>query len=347
MGYYRDNIEAMSGYVPGEQPQGTRFIKLNTNENPYPPSPRVMEAVRETSEDALRKYPHPTADAVRDTVAAMFRVTRDNVVCGNGSDDLLRMIFTATLGPADAVTVTDPTYSLYETLAGIQDARLDVLPCDDDFALPVARLAASVSQLVIVANPNAPTGLAVSMDDFRRIARSIRGVLVVDEAYADFADATAMPLATSEPNVLVMRTLSKSYSLAGLRFGYAVGSAELIHGLMKVKDSYNCDALAIAAARAALDDQAWMKRNVDRIKTERSRLTADLRSLGFTVLDSRANFVMAGPPDGDAEGLYRKLKERGILVRYFNRPRIDRFVRVTVGAPEETDALMAAVKSLT
>ncbi|MBN2583813.1 MAG: histidinol-phosphate transaminase [Planctomycetes bacterium] len=346
MGYYRDNIEAMSGYAPGEQPQGGRFIKLNTNENPYPPSPRVMEAVHTASEDALRKYPDPMANAVRDAVANMIGVGPENVVCGNGSDDLLRMIFTATLGPGDTVTVTDPTYSLYETLAEIQDAQLDRLPCQDDFALPVTQLAASTSPLVVVANPNAPTGLAAPIEQIGRIAREIRGLLLVDEAYADFADENAMALAVSEPNVLVMRTLSKSYSLAGLRFGYAVGSAEVIAGLMKVKDSYNCDALAIAAARAALDDQTWMRQNVERIKAERSRLIRELRNLAFTVLDSRTNFVMAGPPDGNGERLYQKLKERGILVRYFNRPRIKRFVRITVGTREEMDALIAAVKSL-
>ncbi|NIA21466.1 MAG: histidinol-phosphate transaminase [Anaerolineaceae bacterium] len=311
MACFRDNIEAMTGYVPGEQPQGHDFIKLNTNENPYPPSPRVIEAIRAAADESLRKYPDPTADTDRDVVAELFDLKRENVICGNGSDDILSMVFAATLNPGDAVTVTDPTYSLYQTLAEIQDARLDGIECRDDFSLPVEALCKSESPLVVVANPNAPTGLPATTNDLARIARDINGILLVDEAYVDFAEQSAMPLAGTEPNLLVMRTLSKSYSLAGLRFGYAVGSPELITGLMKVKDSYNCDRLSIVAARAALEDQPWMRQNVEKIKAERTRLIRELRNLAFAVLDSQSNFVLASPPDGDAEGLYLKLKERG------------------------------------
>jgi len=346
MAYFRDNIEAMTGYVPGEQPQGGDLLKLNTNENPYPPSPRVIEAIRAAADESIRKYPDPAADTDRDMVAELFDLKRENVVCGNGSDDILSMAFTAALGPGDTVTVTDPTYSLYETLAAIQDARLDVIECNDDFSLPIEALCRSRSPLVVVANPNAPTGLFAPANDIARIARSIKGILLVDEAYADFADDSVMPPAHTEPNVLIMRTLSKSYSLAGLRFGYAVGSAELVAGLMKVKDSYNCDVLSIAAARAALEDQQWMRQNVERVKAERTRLIRELRNLAFAVLDSQSNFVLAAPPGGDAEGLYLKLKERGILVRYFNSPRVARYVRITVGTPDEVTALLNELKAL-
>lgn len=346
MAYFRDNIEAMTGYAPGEQPQGDDFIKLNTNENPYPPSPRVIEAIRAAADESLRKYPDPAADTVRDLVAELFDLKRENVICGNGSDDILSMAFTATLDPGDAVTVTDPTYSLYQTLAEIQDARLEVIKCKDDFSLPVEALCKSKSPLVVVANPNAPTGLLAPTNDMARIARDINGTLLVDEAYVDFADQSAMPLAGTEPNLLVMRTLSKSYSLAGLRFGYAVGSPALIAGLMKVKDSYNCDALSIAAARAALEDQQWMRQNVEKVRDERTRLIQELRNLAFAVLDSQSNFVLAAPPDGDAEGLYLKLKERGILVRYFKSPRVARYVRITVGTPDEMTALLEELKAL-
>ena len=221
-----------------------------------------------------------------------------------------------------------------------------MIECNDDFSLPIEALCRSKSPLVVVANPNAPTGLLAPTDEIARIARSINGILLVDEAYVDFADDNAMSLAHTEPNVLVMRTLSKSYSLAGLRFGYAAGSAALVAGLMKVKDSYNCDALSIAAARAALADQQWMRQNVEKVRNERTRLIRELRNLAFAVLDSQSNFVLAAPPDGDAEGLYLKLKERGILVRYFKSPRVARCVRITVGTPDEVTALLGELKAL-
>jgi histidinol-phosphate aminotransferase len=346
MSYFRKNIDAAEGYTPGEQPQDGEFVKLNTNENPYGPSPKVIEAIREASGDDLRKYPDPFANEARDVIAKLFGVKRDNVICGNGSDDILAVAIGAMVDPGQSLAVPDPTYSLYETLVAIQDARLERHPCGDDFAVPVDALAASGAPLVIVANPNAPTGVATPTGDLRRIARGISGVLLVDEAYADFADANAMELALSEPNVLVMRTLSKSYSLAGIRFGFAVGSAALVAGLMKARDSYPCDRLSIAAARAALEDQPWMQANVAKIRDERSRLTAALRRLGFTVLESQANFLFARPPRGDAEMLYEKLKERRILVRYFKGQRVDEFLRITIGTPHENDALLDALKLL-
>lgn len=346
MGYFRDNIEAAQGYTPGEQPQDDSFVKLNTNENPYPPSPRVTEAVRDAAEDRLRKYPDPLANEVRQTVASLFDVEVENVICGNGSDDLLSIAVRALVDPGQTIAAAYPTYSLYETLATIQDARLESHPCGEDFAVPVDKLAASKAPLVVVANPNAPTGVATATADLRRIARGIRGVLLVDEAYVDFSDENAMELARGERNVMVMRTLSKSYSLAGLRFGFLVAAKELVAGLTKVKDSYNCDALSIIAARAALEDQAWMRANVERIRSERSRLTAALRGLGFAVPESQANFVFARPPAGNARELYEKLKDRRILVRYFNRPRVDRHLRITVGRPEENDRLLGELKRL-
>jgi len=346
MSYFRKNIEAAQGYTPGEQPQDGDFVKLNTNENPYPPSPKVLEAIRQAGGDRLRKYPDPVADEARDTIAALFDVRRENVLCGNGSDDLLSIAVRAFVDPGQAIATPDPTYSLYETLVQLQDARLEEHACGDDFAAPVDALAGSSAPLVIVANPNAPTGVPVATADLERIARGIRGVLLVDEAYVDFADADAMRLARSEPNVLVMRTLSKSYSLAGLRFGFMVAPSELVDGLMKVKDSYNCDLLSIVAARAALEDQQWMRANVQKIRSERSRLTEALRRLGFTVLESQANFVLARPPDGDARHIYEQLKARGVLVRYFNRPRIDDYVRITVGTPGEIDRLLQEIEWL-
>lgn len=346
MSYFRKTIDAAEGYTPGEQPQDGEFVKLNTNENPYGPSPKVIEAIREAAGDTLRKYPDPFANEARDAIAKLFAVERKNVICGNGSDDILAIAIQAIVDPGQALAVPDPTYSLYETLAAIQDAQLELHPCDDDFAVPVDALAASEAPLVIVASPNAPTGMATPTGDLRRIARGISGVLLVDEAYADFADTSAMELAVNEPNVLVMRTLSKSYSLAGIRFGFAVGSPALVAGLTKARDSYPCDRVSIAAARAAIEDQAWMLANVATIRGERSRLTAALRDRGFTVLESQANFLFARPPKAEAEELYEKLKARRILVRYFKRPRVDAFLRITVGTPKENDALLDALKHL-
>ncbi len=345
MNYVRKNIAAMAGYMPGEQPTDPAVVKLNTNENPYPPSPRALEAVRATLEK-LRKYPDPLGTEVRQTVARLFDVTVDNVICGNGSDDLLTMAARAFTEPGRALATCYPTYSLYETLAELQDAPFESHECPEDFSLPVEALAASKAPLVIVANPNVPTGLAAPVAALERIARSIPGVLLIDEAYVDFADDNAMRLARNEKNVLVMRTLSKSYSLAGVRFGFMVGPAEIITELMKVKDSYNCDQLSLAAAKAALEDQDWLRENVRKILAERTRLAVALRSLGFTVLDSQANCLFARTPKISAEQLYLQLKARGVMIRFFHRPRVREYVRITVGTPQENERLLAEIKTI-
>lgn len=349
MKLFRDNIIEAQGYAPGEQPQDGSYVKLNTNENPYPPSPRAIEAIRAAAGaagDDLRKYPDPTADDARKIIARLFGADINQVICGNGSDELLTMVIRATLNPGDALAAADPTYSLYQTLTELHGAQYEAHPCDDDFAMPVESLAASRAALMIVANPNAPTGLATPPPRLRELARSFSGLMVIDEAYADFADSSAVELAHTEPNVLVMRTLSKSYSLAGLRFGFMLGSSDLIAQLMKVKDSYNIDRLTIAGAAAALDDQQWMHDNVRKVRDERLRLTQALRELQFTVLESEANFVLARPPSGDAENIYLALKRERILVRYFKRPRIDQFLRISIGTPAENDALLAALETL-
>ncbi|MBM4020083.1 MAG: aminotransferase class I/II-fold pyridoxal phosphate-dependent enzyme, partial [Planctomycetes bacterium] len=262
MGYLRKNIEAMAGYVPGEQPaEGDRAVKLNTNENPYPPSPRVMEALRVPA-DRLRRYPDPLANKVRDIVAGMFGLRRENVLCGNGSDELLTLIVRACVGEGEAIAYPTPTYSLYPVLAAVQGARVLEAPTREDFSLPVEELERARARLMLLCNPNAPTGVFTPVEAIGRIAARFAGLVVVDEAYVDFASDHAMRLAAERPNVLVFRTLSKSYSLAGLRFGYAVGPPELIAGLEKVKDSYNVDAVSIALAAAALQDQPHMRANV-------------------------------------------------------------------------------------
>jgi len=347
MPYLRPHIDAMAGYTPGEQPgEAERVTKLNTNENPYPPSPRVLEVLRETDWTVLRKYPDPMATRIRRLVAERFAVRPEQVLCANGSDELLTLCLRAMVGEGERVAWPTPTYSLYPVLADIQGARAVEVPTGIDFALSIDALAEADARLLFLCNPNAPTGVHTPEKDVLDLADRFDGVVVVDEAYADFGPGSVIPAVAGRDNVVVLRTLSKSYSLAGLRFGYAIGPEALVAGLAKCKDSYNCDAVSIAAAAAALEDEAWMRANVERIRQERVRLTQGLVALGFGVTPSEANFVLARPPGGRAEPLYEGLKSRGILVRYWNLPRLDDKVRITVGTPEETDALLAAARDL-
>jgi histidinol-phosphate aminotransferase len=342
--YLRKNIEAMAGYTPGEQPApGDRVVKLNTNENPYPPSPRTVEVLRSLDPERLRRYPDPMGNRVRDLVAGMFGLVRENVLCGNGSDELLTLAVRAFVGERQKMAYPVPTYSLYPVLAEIQGAKTVEVPTLDDFSIPVEELKKTSARLLILCNPNAPTGVFLPPTVVADIADAFDGVVVVDEAYVDFAPEHCMHLAATRPNVLVFRTLSKSYSLAGLRFGYAVGSPELIKGLEKVKDSYNVDAVSIEVAAAALDDQAWMKGNVARIVAERERLSTALAAMGFSVTPSAANFILAAVPSGDGQGVYESLKARGILVRWWDLPRLADKLRITVGTPAENEMLVTAL----
>jgi histidinol-phosphate aminotransferase len=337
----------MDGYTPGEQPgPRERVVKLNTNENPYPPSPRVLQALRETDWAVLRKYPSPMAEPARSAAARLWGVPPECVLCGNGSDELLTMIFRAFVGEGEVAAWPAPTYSLYPVLARIQNARVMEAPAGDDFALPLDDLAGLPARLLVVCNPNAPTGVYTPPEALADLAAAFRGVLVIDEAYADFSPGSAIAAVRGRPNVLVLRTLSKSYSLAGLRFGYAVGPRELIAGLVKVKDSYNCDGVSILAAAAALQDQAWMRAGVEKVVQQRVRLTRALRGLGFAVTPSSANFILAAVPGGDGRRCYEALKGRGILVRWWNLPRLADKVRITVGTPEENDCLLDALDIL-
>jgi histidinol-phosphate aminotransferase len=343
----RPNIERMTGYVPGEQPApGERVIKLNTNENPYPPSPRVMEAIRAFDPEGLRRYPNATADAFRDQAAKLHGVGRDQIIAGNGSDEILAMLVRAFVGPGQAIAWPDPTYSLYPVLADIQDARGIALPWEPGWQLPVEALLAAGAQAIFFANPNAPSGTVVQNDTLRALARRFDGLLLVDEAYVDFAEGDSVMLVREFPNVVVSRTLSKGYSLCGLRLGYAIAAPDIVDRLMKVKDSYNCHAIAIAAGQAALEDQAHAAAGWQAVVRERERLTAELARRGWQVIPSQANFLLAGVPGGDAGALYRRLKQQGILVRFFDKPGLSDKLRITVGRPDENDALLAALPAM-
>jgi histidinol-phosphate aminotransferase len=330
-------------YVPGEQPgAGRRVIKLNTNENPYPPSPRVIAAVTRALDDRVRLYPDPEAVGLRTRAAAHYGIPVDHILAGNGSDELLALLLRATIDPGDRVAFPVPTYSLYETMVAVQGGEPVRIPFGDDFGLPAA-LRTTGARVTFCCNPNSPSGTFVPIDEVEALARAVDGVLAVDEAYVDFARDHALRLVGRYPNVIVLRTLSKSFSLAGLRVGLAFGHPQLLAGLRTVKDSYNLNRLSQAAAEAALEDVGAMEANVARIRATRAVLTGGLERLGFRVLPSEANFVLARRRGVDQAPVARALSERGILVRHFAVPELQDALRITVGTDEETAALLTAL----
>jgi histidinol-phosphate aminotransferase len=320
-------------------------IKLNTNENPYPPSPRVLEALARAADETVRLYPDPEAHALRTRASQVYGLPVDHILAGNGSDELIALVLRATVDPGAAVAFPVPTYSLYETMVAAQGGKPVCVPFPDDFSLPPG-LAAARARVTFLCNPNSPSGTLVPVRRVEALARAVAGVLVIDEAYVDFARESAVSLAGRLPNVIVLRTFSKSFSLAGLRVGLAFGPPELLAGLRTVKDSYNVGRLAQAAATAALDDVAWMEANVARIRATRSRITEALRGLGFQVPPSEANFVLARRPGTDLTPLARALAGRDILVRHFTAHGLDDALRVTVGTDAEIDTLLAALREL-
>jgi histidinol-phosphate aminotransferase len=335
----------MQGYIPGEQPQDDGYIKLNTNENPYGPSPRVIAALKKALNSSLRLYPEPLSDGLRAVAASVYGVKPDNIVAGNGSDELLSMLMRSFIGPGDLVAFPAPTYSLYETLIAIQGGVKAQVEYPEEFSVPEA-LAAQNAPLTFLCNPNSPSGTLVSLPEIDRLARAVSGILVVDEAYVDFADgegASALPLIRQLPNLVVLRSFSKSFSLAGMRIGLAFATEEIIAGMMKVKDSYNLNRLSLVAATAALQDLNWMARNVGRIQRSRRKMSAGAKKLGFRVLPSQANFVLIRKPGENLKPVYEALKRKKILVRYFDVPELRDSLRITVGTPREVAALLAAL----
>ena len=341
--WLRPTVRRVAPYVPGEQPgPGRRVVKLNTNENPYPPSPAVLDALRAAIDDGLRLYPDPGAGALRRQASALYGVPPDHIMVGNGSDELLALLLRATIDPGDRVAFPVPTYSLYETLVAVQGGEAVHVPFPDDWSLPPG-LARADARVTFVCNPNSPSGTVVPLDAIEALAAEVSGVLVVDEAYVDFADEDALGLLGRCPNVLVLRTLSKSFSLAGLRCGLAFGHPELLAGLHTVRDSYNVNRLTQVAAAAALADVATMRANVARIRATRTRLAAGLERLGYDVPPSHANFVLARRRGVDQGPIAAALAERGVLVRHFALPGLGDALRVTVGTDAECDVLLRAL----
>ncbi|MCE9590481.1 MAG: histidinol-phosphate transaminase [Planctomycetes bacterium] len=357
MTYERDNIKAMAGYTPGEQPSSVDVVKLNTNENPYPPCDAVLGAIRSVNAESLRRYPPPLADRFRNAAAKVHGIRPEQVIATNGGDELLRLAVTVFCDPnrsgggGKGVGVAEPSYSLYPVLAEIQDTRITAVPLREDWSLPddfADRLNDAGCGLAIVVNPHAPSGKLEPIDRLERVARAFKGVLMVDEAYVDFASRDAVPLldpARGLNNVLLLRSLSKGYSLAGLRFGYGMGSTPLIDAMNKAKDSYNTDVLGQAAATAALEHRPEAARTWRAVIAERARLTQALTAKGYRVIPSESNFILATPPASgpDARAIYQSLKERSIFVRYFDQDRLRDKLRITVGTTAQNDKLLQAI----
>lgn len=341
----RPAVRAMAGYVPGEQLNDPDVVKLNTNENPYPPSPRVFEAVRAAlTGDRLRKYPQPLGDTFRRAAGRALNVDPDSILIGNGSDDVLTILTRAFVPEGGLVRAPTPSYILYKSLAEIQGARFETVPFTPDWELP--RTWPAGGHITFLPNPNSPSGTVVSLAAVERLAAAVAPApLVLDEAYADFADDNGLSLLGRVPNLVVTRTLSKSYALAGVRFGFAVADPAVVRELVKVKDSYNCDVLSLAAATAAVEDQDYFRETRAKILATRGRLAASLPELGFDVTLSHANFLWCRRTDRPVKPIYEELKRRKVLVRYMNYAGADG-LRITVGTDAETDRLLAELRSI-
>jgi histidinol-phosphate aminotransferase len=357
MSLFRPEIERIAGYMPGEQPQDTGWTKLNTNENPYPPSPKVIEAIANAAQGRLNLYPDPLATKFRQAAAEVYGVEPDWILPANGSDENLTIITRCFAGMDDLVAYPYPSYILYETLADLQGARHARLLLKPDWSWDIESNRAFLQQakLVFVPNPNSPSGNKWSDDEILAIVPD-NGVLVLDEAYGDFADkphrAELLQSAKGE-RIIVTKSFSKSYSLAGIRFGFAISHPKLIAGMRKMKDSYNCDAIAIAAATAAIADQSWMRSNAQKIRDTRFRLAGALTSFGFHVVPSQSNFLWATHRTGEHKRIYETLKAKKILVRYMKFPGIPWAknetldgLRITIGTDAEIDHLLANLKDV-
>ena len=347
--YWSDLVRHLQPYVPGEQPKLTNLIKLNTNENPYGPSPRVLAAIAAGVSDSLRLYPDPQATALKQTIAHRFRVTPQQVFVGNGSDEVLAHCFQALLKHDQPLLFPDITYSFYPVYCNLYQIEYQTIPLRQDFSIAVEDFRRPNGG-IIFPNPNAPTGRLLPLEAVEQLLQANReSVVVVDEAYVDFGGDSATALVNRYDNLLVIQTLSKSRSLAGLRVGFAVGHPNLVEALERVKDSFNSyplDRLAQAGAVAALEDEDYFQETCDRVIKTREQMTADLEQLGFDVIPSAANFVFARHPQFDAAEIARFLRERAIIVRHFKLPRIEQYLRISVGTDDECAALTTALRAL-
>jgi histidinol-phosphate aminotransferase len=357
MTYFRKNIEEMKGYTPGEQPKTDSLIKLNTNENPYPPSPKTAECLNSIDYDKLRLYPDPVADELRKVIADLCLYQTENIIIGNGSDDILTIAMRSFVGDKEKIACFKPAYSLYPVLGKIQDAVCIKIPLSekDNFGFPKqlldckSELFSSIkdARLFFITRPNAPTGTVFDIGLIEKFCSMFGGIVFIDEAYADFAETTCIELVRKHPNVIIGRTLSKSYSLAGIRLGWGIASKAVICGMMKVKDSYNINYISQKLAVAAIEDQAYFKETVSKIKETRNSLSDKLIKTGFKVIPSQSNFIFASPPDSRGEMLFNYLRDHNIIVRYFPGRITGKYIRITIGTEQETDKLYQCCKKFT
>ena len=348
--YWSATVKRLTPYVPGEQPKLVNLVKLNTNENPYGPSPKVIAALEAEVADSLRLYPDPNSDRLRTAVAAYHDVTPDHVFVGNGSDEVLAHAFQALLKHEQPILFPDITYSFYPVYCGLYDIEFQTVPLNEAFQIEVdAYLRPNGG--IIFPNPNAPTGRLLALNEIKRLLQAnTESVVVVDEAYIDFGGESAVSLVQQYPQLLVVHTLSKSRSLAGLRVGYAIGHPDLIEALIRVKDSFNSyplDRFAQAGAVAALEDRDYFEQTRSQVIATRERLVADMETLGFSVLPSGANFIFARHATRDGAELTTALRERSIIVRHFKNPaRIAPYLRITIGTDEQCQLLVAALREI-
>ncbi|MFW5992270.1 MAG: histidinol-phosphate transaminase [Halanaerobiaceae bacterium] len=343
--YWSKLTKKVVPYVPGEQPKDKKYVKLNTNENPYPPSPRVIRAIRQAANENLKLYPDPTCEELKVTIADYYNVEQNQVFIGNGSDEVLAFSFMAFFDSDIIFPVI--TYSFYPVYANLFNINYRTVPLNEDFSIPVEELS-TVNGGVIFPNPNAPTGKYLSLEKIKEILdRNTEQVVIIDEAYIDFGGESAVGLIDKYPNLLVVQTLSKSRALAGLRIGYAFGQQHLIEGLDRIKNSFNSytlDRIALAGAKEAIKDEEYFLKIRTKVINTREQVSEELRRIGFKVVDSKTNFLFISHPEVQAEDLFYQLKQKGILVRYFNKSGIDNYLRVSIGKDKDMDLFLQTLK---
>lgn len=344
--YWSKITQSLEPYVPGEQPKDKKYIKLNTNENPYSPSPKAIAAMQAATNSNLRLYPDPTCDELRITIAEYYGLQKEQVFVGNGSDEVLAFSFQAFFNPGEPILFPDITYSFYKVYAALFQIDYQLIPLTEDFSIDV-EVFGQKNGGVIIPNPNAPTAKGLSLEAIKTILKNNPDkVVIIDEAYIDFGGQSVVSIIPDYPNLLVIQTLSKSRSLAGLRVGFALGQGDLINGLERIKNSvnsYTLDRLALAGAVEAIKDEEYFQEARLKIINTRERVSRELKAMGFKIIPSQANFIFISHPEYPASVFFQKLREKGILVRYFNQPRIDNYLRVSIGSDQEMDSFLEAI----
>jgi len=347
--YWSEVVQKLEPYVPGEQPNDKTYIKLNTNENPYPPSPKVLSVIKQAANESLRLYPTPTCDELRTCIAQYHGLVKEQIFVGNGSDELLAFSFLAFFNPGSSILFPDITYSFYPVYCALFHIDYTPIPLDEDFAIPVAKFFEKNGG-IIFPNPNAPTGKQIALESIEEIAKqNADQVIIIDEAYIDFGGESAVKFIERYPNLLVIQTLSKSRSLAGLRVGFAMGHKDLIEALDRVKNSinsYTLDRVALAGALESFKDEKYFQDTRQKVIATREKIAAKLEAMDFQVIPSKANFIFISHPSISAEHIYQQLRAKGILVRYFNKARIDNFLRVSIGTEEEMECFLKGITEI-